>query len=120
LKVVLPAGNLFDQPAGATGLSVAHGWVTLLHPLTPGTHTITIDNASQKITTTILSGRVISSEHVPQSSSGGVAWPCRLIARVGCQRVTDRVTTSAQPGDSTPSRLFGQRLSARRKSRISQ
>jgi hypothetical protein len=54
LKVVLPAGNLFGQPAGATGLSVAHGWVTLLHPLTPGTHTITIDNATQKITTTIL------------------------------------------------------------------
>jgi hypothetical protein len=54
LKIVLPSGNLFDQPAGATGLSVAHGWVTLLHPLTPGTHTITIDNATQKITTTIL------------------------------------------------------------------
>jgi hypothetical protein len=54
LKILLPAGNLFDQPAGATGLSVAHGWVALLHPLTPGTHTITIDNATQKITTTIL------------------------------------------------------------------
>jgi hypothetical protein len=54
LKIVLPAGNLFGQPAGATGLSVAHGWVALLHPLTPGTHTIIIDNATQKITTEIL------------------------------------------------------------------
>ena len=40
LKIVLPAGNIFGMPAGTTGLSVAHGWVALLHPLTPGTHSI--------------------------------------------------------------------------------
>jgi hypothetical protein len=54
LNIVLPAGNLFDQPAGTRGLSVGHGWVTLLHPLTPGTHTIVIDFGASTITTTIL------------------------------------------------------------------
>jgi hypothetical protein len=34
---------------------VAHGWVTLLHPLTPGTHTIVINTeANPTITTTIV------------------------------------------------------------------
>ena len=43
LNIVLPADNVFGAPAaGTTGQSVAHGWVTLLHPLTPGTHTIVI------------------------------------------------------------------------------
>ena len=42
LNISLPAGNLFGLPAGTQGLSVAHGWVTLLHPLTPGTHKIVI------------------------------------------------------------------------------
>lgn len=42
LRITLPAGNLFGEPAGSTGLSVAHGWVALLHPLTPGSHTIVI------------------------------------------------------------------------------
>ena len=28
---------------GTTAQSVAHGWVALLHPLTPGTHKIEID-----------------------------------------------------------------------------
>jgi hypothetical protein len=45
LRLNLPADNIFGAPAG-TGrppyLSVAHGWVALLHPLTPGTHTITL------------------------------------------------------------------------------
>jgi hypothetical protein len=46
LRLDLPADNIFGVPAG-TGLppylSVADGWVALLHPLTPGTHTITLD-----------------------------------------------------------------------------
>jgi hypothetical protein len=57
LNIVLPAGNLFEQPAGTRGLSVGHGWLTLLHPLTPGTHTIAMDLAGpppSTITTTIL------------------------------------------------------------------
>jgi hypothetical protein len=44
LNIVLPEDNVFGQPAGTTGLSVGHGWVVLLHPLTPGTHTILIDD----------------------------------------------------------------------------
>jgi hypothetical protein len=51
LNVVLPADNLFGLPAGTSGLSVAHGCVALLHPLTPSTHTIEIDST---ITTTIV------------------------------------------------------------------
>jgi hypothetical protein len=54
LHIVLPAGNLFDLPAGTQGLSVAHGWVTLLHPLTPGTHAIVIHKGGSPITTTIV------------------------------------------------------------------
>ena len=47
LRLDLPADNIFGAAAG-TGppgmpyLSVADGWVALLHPLTPGTHTITL------------------------------------------------------------------------------
>jgi len=40
MNIVLPVGNIFGLPAGTTGLSVGHGWVARLHPLTPGTHTI--------------------------------------------------------------------------------
>ena len=38
LNITLPDGNIFAPAAagGTTGQSVAHGWVTLLHPLTPG------------------------------------------------------------------------------------
>jgi hypothetical protein len=54
LNIVLPADNIFGQPAGTQGLSVGHGWVALLHPLTPGTHTIVIDTAGAPITTTIV------------------------------------------------------------------
>ena len=45
LNFVLPAGHIFDPslPAGTRGQSVAHGWVALLHPLTPGTHAIGIE-----------------------------------------------------------------------------
>ena len=42
LDVVLPADNIFGQPAGTAALSVGHGWVALLHPLPPGTHEIVI------------------------------------------------------------------------------
>jgi hypothetical protein len=40
MHIVLPADNIFGLPAGTTGLSVGHGWIAYLHPLTPGTHTI--------------------------------------------------------------------------------
>jgi hypothetical protein len=54
LNIVLPADNIFGQPAGTQGLSVGHGWVAVLHPLTPGTHTIVIDSGASTITTTII------------------------------------------------------------------
>jgi hypothetical protein len=54
-SATLPAGNLFDLPAGTEGQFAAHGWVALLHPLTPGTHTIVITKrGSPTITTTIV------------------------------------------------------------------
>jgi hypothetical protein len=49
----LPADNLFGLPPGTEGQFAAHGWVALLHPLTPGTHTIEITNGTA-ITTTIV------------------------------------------------------------------
>jgi hypothetical protein len=54
LNIVLPRDNLFGLPAGTQGLSVAHGWVALLHPLTPGTHTIVLHIGETTITTTIV------------------------------------------------------------------
>jgi hypothetical protein len=54
LDIVLPADNIFGFPAGTEGLSVGHGWVALLHPLTPGTHTIVIGTGDSQITTTIV------------------------------------------------------------------
>jgi hypothetical protein len=51
-RLSLPADNIFGAAPG-TGppalpyLSAADGWVVLLHPLTPGTHTITIDIAGE-------------------------------------------------------------------------
>jgi hypothetical protein len=53
LNPVLPADNIFGAPAG-TYRSVAHGWVALLHPLTPGTHTIVIGGTVPTNTTTIV------------------------------------------------------------------
>jgi hypothetical protein len=50
LNITLPDHNIFGLPAGTTGQSVAHGWVTLVQPLTPGTHTI----KSPTFTTTIV------------------------------------------------------------------
>jgi hypothetical protein len=52
LNIVLPADNIFNLPGGTQGLSVAHGWVALLHPLTRGKHMIVIDNGASPITTT--------------------------------------------------------------------
>lgn len=54
LHIVLPAGNIFGLPGGSTGQAVAHGWVALLHPLTPGTHTIVIHSDNGNITTKIV------------------------------------------------------------------
>jgi hypothetical protein len=53
MKIVLPADNVFGLPAGTTGLSVGHGWVAHLHPLTPGTHTI-VGSGSVTFTTKII------------------------------------------------------------------
>ena len=52
MNIVLPAGNIFGLPAGTTGLSVGHGWVAHLNPLTPGTHTIS--GGTPSFTTTII------------------------------------------------------------------
>lgn len=38
--ITLPPNNLFGVDAGSRGQFVADGWVTLLHPLTPGRHEI--------------------------------------------------------------------------------
>ena len=54
MNIVLPADNIFNLPAGElTGLSVGHGWVAHLDPLTPGTHTI-VGSGSATFTTTII------------------------------------------------------------------
>jgi len=55
LNIVLPANSIFagPPPAGTHGLSVAHGWVALLHPLRPGQHTIVINDRGSTITTII-------------------------------------------------------------------
>jgi hypothetical protein len=53
LKIVLPADNIFGASAGKYS-SVAHGSVALLHPLTPGTHTIVISGNFPENTTTIV------------------------------------------------------------------
>lgn len=51
LNIELPENNIFGQSAGTTGSFVGRGWVTLLQPLRPGEHTITIDD---RVTTRIL------------------------------------------------------------------
>jgi hypothetical protein len=46
LNIHLPKDNIFGLTGeDRNGLSVGHGWVTLLDPLTPGTHTIEIQLA---------------------------------------------------------------------------
>ena len=42
LSLDLPADNIFGAAAGTGEFSLAHGWVVLLHPLTPGAHEITV------------------------------------------------------------------------------
>jgi hypothetical protein len=42
MRVRVPAGNVFGVPA-QQAVSVAHGWVTMLEDLAPGTHTIVIE-----------------------------------------------------------------------------
>jgi hypothetical protein len=57
LGIYLPHDNLFGLKGKEErqGQSVAHGWVTLLDPLSPGTHTIEIHiQGSPTITTTII------------------------------------------------------------------
>ena len=54
LNIVLPDGNLFGEPPETPGLSAAHGWVILLHPLPPGTHTIEIDSSIFGLSTTTI------------------------------------------------------------------
>lgn len=53
LNIVLPADNVFGLPAGTQGYSYGHGWVTLLNPLSSGTHKIVITIGSTVITTMI-------------------------------------------------------------------
>jgi hypothetical protein len=55
LHPVLPPDNVFVPPAKpGTYQSVAHGWVALLNPLTPGTHTIVIGDPSSPLNTTTI------------------------------------------------------------------
>jgi hypothetical protein len=53
LSIVLPADNVFGLPAGTKGYSYGHGWVTLVNPLSLGTHKIVITIGSTVITTMI-------------------------------------------------------------------
>jgi hypothetical protein len=52
LHVVLGADNVFGLPAGTSVVSVAHGWLALVNPLPPGTHTVVIAGP-QPVTTVI-------------------------------------------------------------------
>ena len=54
MNIVLPADNIFGLPAGTTGLSVGHGWIAPLDPLTPGTHTIVGSGSTFSFTTKII------------------------------------------------------------------
>jgi hypothetical protein len=54
LQIVVPADNLFGVAAGTRGQSVAHGWVALLQPPTPGTHTVVFGPIGATNTTTIV------------------------------------------------------------------
>ena len=58
LSIHLPKDNIFGlKGADRDGLFVAHGWVVLLDPLAPGTHTIEIHvegTVNSTITTTII------------------------------------------------------------------
>jgi len=51
---VLPADNVFSEPAGQEGKSLAHGWVTLLNPLTLGEHQIVVEDPIHGTTVTTI------------------------------------------------------------------
>jgi hypothetical protein len=53
MNIVLPADPVVPGNAGEKGMSVGHGWVALLNPLTPGTHTI-IGTGTANFTTKII------------------------------------------------------------------
>lgn len=54
MNIVLPADNIFGLSAGTTGLSVGHGWVAHVDPLTPGRHTIVGTGPSFTFTTRLI------------------------------------------------------------------
>jgi len=54
MNIVLPADNIFGLPAGTTGLSVGHGWIAHVDPLTPGRHTIVGTGPSFTFTTRLI------------------------------------------------------------------
>jgi hypothetical protein len=61
LSITLPADNVFGLPAGSQGKSVAHGWVTLLNPLSANkTHTIKITGS---VTGTPVETTIIVNPH---------------------------------------------------------
>ena len=51
---MLPADNVFSEPAGQEGKSLAHGWVTLLNPLTLGEHQIVVEDPIHGTTVTTI------------------------------------------------------------------
>jgi hypothetical protein len=64
LHIFLPEDNIFGATgADRRGLSVGHGWVILLNPLTPGTHTITIHTAGSYLGQPI-DNTVVTTIHV--------------------------------------------------------
>jgi hypothetical protein len=75
LALVLPADNLFGLPEGAVGLSVAHGWVALLNPLTPGSHEIVITIGSHTLASGV-DGCSAGSYRGPDGVGMGVAGTC--------------------------------------------
>jgi hypothetical protein len=58
LNIVLPAGNLFELPAGTQGYSYGHGWVTRLSPLSSGTHKIVITVVSRTGKVTVIKTKI--------------------------------------------------------------
>jgi hypothetical protein len=54
MRVVLPAHNIFGLPAGTTGLSVGHAWISPLQRLSVGTHTIVGSGTTFSFTTKII------------------------------------------------------------------
>ena len=61
LRIALPQDNILGVPGPQTGLSFADGFVALLHPLTPGTHTITLRTEFPKGNVLFPDGNVIAN-----------------------------------------------------------